>query len=1521
MTDKWELIEIYSAQILTLEQNNCSENHCENVGCVLYKKTDGNDEWLGCLDCQMLCFGGWPDNISEIPGKVPCLDPQTKLIMKELCTKFDSPEFFDFSPRAAQPVTLAQEMPSGRNNDASARVQNGKVTGQRGSAGSKRINTADLSYQERVKIERNSQPVDDPICEALTLPPKSNVQPHDIILARKAPKMAKYGVTDATFVVMASLHGTKQAVDYWIQMVCALRFSVDLWNNPILNAVFPYTDQDMKNYIRSFQALGWGKFPTFNVKSSSSTMKSYIEKIEKQYNDFREKYVEIQNCLETPVDGMPLLELAPFHLPNSRRSSLQKDLSKALEYFRNYWLLYPHLSRLELYKKAIADIKHIKKYEQVQSFLITKLKQVRLEKAVFELRLLGDTFGRRSKQFQDNEIAARRLRIILKHVGLSSEGDLLSLCDRLANEAYHAHFKSYEELKWIPGLCRDEVNEETDDVAATRVNAECDMASGGAALPAAPRPTSLTGSSDNNGGLNAECGTASGGASSSLPSARSTASLTGSSGCYGGRRTSGCYGGRRTSGKESGTNAAPESSANVPNIPRVSSATSLTGLSANNCARDTGKDDNAAPGGDDSGTTATSTTTPATDAISTTAPATDTKKYGSNGAPLDGDTTTDSTENFQNMNMDADSTSDSTDDFQYDMADADTSMDLANTTDTEDSPKADERAHHGPDKTSLESEDSSNIMGVGRILEVSKTIDNAPAPTIEPAHTGKDTGTNISAGKNENIRSDAASNGGDHSATVPSPYSGATGNGAGMDSKLNTDSTVSDCHGSSCDGKDNADETKNSKPAFEGASNGVQSNLYDSLSSTARVSHGDSHGGKNYVEETKDSKPSDNDDDSEFKVEETKDSNPSDNDDDSEYKGINSLLGIQGSKTDEKNSLLCNEGDLVGSDDGHKKESVSCDAFDALSRAVSVHEMLRAQSRQAQEYLKLLKCEEQCKRLGPSYCLKFGPTGVLTPYWYSPTKEWRDAHVWLFTILLEILHRAYSNADLMSIGKNIGKWKRFDSQYMYLMPFMKLGFVPPVFVQVTGAEIDEELEGYLAENGLLELLFSSVPPVDFDATLESIFSSLELWLAPCFLNGAHQNLMNATRLFDPDYMCYPSIRNAEIERVKTTIDAMMHYRSPEEKEATKLILEKFQASSSFFLNQVSLCRRILQVRRELQPYRLKNNAATTSSALVDTVSKQDVINDDNDDGDVVMKDDSRAIDKQCMEGHDSAGDNKTTMTVDGVMRTQGIGDNVSDAAMIDNVTQRAQSDDDGRNSNRGAESSLISESAVENHDGGGNRDPIINVAPRANKDSDDNEEVYQRTRGSNTSTTAIVDSTEAPKDNVDDDDDIEDEGDDFCSTLTAISATMVCKNSTGPSFVGQQAQPSSEQESMESFEDKTPTITAKTCAESLEAASCAEPQAMSPFRRVKSYLQMGAMDMASKFCSENGHSLNDTHRNELLTFLCENGHSKIIDDAFPSLRRRGGRKRKARDLLADEQDDLPVSKPKRKNQRKGAHSR
>ena len=1084
---------------------------------------------------------------------------------------------------------------------------------------------------------------------------------------------------------------------------------------------------------------------------------------------------------------------------------------------------------------------------------------------MFELRLLADTFSGQSKQFQDSENAAARLRIILKHVGLSSEGDLLSLCDRLANEAYHAHFRSYEDLRWIPRLIRDEeVNAEMDDVAATTLNAKCDTAS-------APNPTSSTGSSDNDG-----CGTKSGGASSTVPAVPSATSLTGSS----------CINARRNSGKESGANAAPGRSASVPDTPRVSCATSLTVLSVNNCARDTGVDNNTAPRSDDSGSlpvasNATSTSAPATaghgaplDANNTT----DTTNNGSNAAPLATNNTTDSTDDIQNtdddtdypLNMDADSTTDSTDDFQN-IADDDTSMDVANTTDAEDSPKADEKAHHGPfnDSTSLESKDSSNSMGVapnlgaGSNLVVSKTIDTAPAPTIEAAHTGNDTGgNNVSAGSNAE--------------NYPHIASGAYPSGNKGDAPFEVAFDGEQCQLHSPPSSTvSVDDTKDLKPAFQGASDGLQSHFCDSPSSTARVC-----------------------------------SKPSDNDDDSEYKGIYGLLGLQSSETDEKDYLLLrNESDTA--------EAVSCSAFNALSRAVSVHEMVRMESSQAQKYLRLLKCEKQCKRLGPSYRLEFDPAGVLTPFWFSPTKEWSDAHVWLFTILLEILHRTYSNVDLVSIGKHTGNWKCFDSQYMYLMPFMKLGFVPPVFVRFSGAKIDEELEEYLSTSGNFELLLSSVPQIDFDATLKSIFSSLEHWLAPCFLTGMHQNLMNATRLFDPDYMCYRNYRKAEIERVKTTIDAMMYYRSPEEKEAANLILEKFQASSTYFLNQVALCRRILHVKGELGRYHQSKN----------------VIDDDSDD-DVAMKDDSRAIDKQCMEGHDSAGDNQTSMTVagdnqtsmtvGGAARAQGIGDNFSDAAIIDsNVAPKPQSNDDGCNSNRGAESSLISESDVENHDDGGNRDNIINVAPKANKDSDDNDKVDRRTRETNTSTTAIVDSTEASKDNDINDDDIDDAGDDFCSTTAAISANIVSKNASGPSFVGQQAQPSSEQESMASFEDKTPTTTTITCAESLKALSdkCAKPQAMSPFRRVKEFLQMGAMDMASKFCAENSHSLNDTQRNELLALLCENGHDSIIEEAFPSLRRRGQRKRKEKEHYADHQDDLPLRPRKRKKKGKRAGSR
>jgi hypothetical protein len=333
---QWNMITIYSAEQLAKDDaKHCETDNCGLLACVRYQEVGTEKNWDGCLDCQGDFFQGWPKDPAELPDStVLTLSDDDKAAITKLCCRRTPPEdrFFDFSDSGGcttlkkSNVTHSSRAttatPSNNTNTNSSRATINTTQGQATSAATterfgstspkerrKRQVRTDQNdtvddYDTGVKYTQKGRvPLVDPIRETFPTPPTLTRRLEQFNLMeqlrkKRAPRMKKYGKTDGTLLVLVSMYGLQETPSLWVRMLCALRFSIDLWENPDVHAAFPYPEADHLRWLKQYHNHhNWGKFPTWNIKKCSTVLLSYITKIEKQYKVFEKSSWMASLCL------------------------------------------------------------------------------------------------------------------------------------------------------------------------------------------------------------------------------------------------------------------------------------------------------------------------------------------------------------------------------------------------------------------------------------------------------------------------------------------------------------------------------------------------------------------------------------------------------------------------------------------------------------------------------------------------------------------------------------------------------------------------------------------------------------------------------------------------------------------------------------------------------------------------------------------------------------------------------------------------------------------------------------------------------------------------------------------------------------------------------------------------------------------------------------------------------------------------------------------------------------------------
>ena len=442
---EWNLIEIYSEEKLKIaEPKPCDSVGCGLLACVKYRECNNAERiWDGCLDCQQAYYKGWPDDQKELPKSTPnTLTDSHKNAITRKCSKNPTPHFFDFSKR--NPNTSQRSAQRNSEGGQPAHRALGSVSQRSGSAHAANNTTPGGTARGRTAL---ADPIKEPLflLKQLSAEREKLVKTMEDLKRAKTPAFAKYGHIDGSFVVLASIYGTKERVPYWMRLLCALRLSIDLWDNSEVGSAYPYTDIDIERWYKTYKCTG--KFPVFNIKKGSAVMRTFIEKIETLYQKFVAKYQSIQDVLH-PV-GDKRLELAPFNSGDPSIPCLQKDISRAIEFFRNIRLQYPEKDKIAAYEFGKIEIRKVTEEKEFKKYFDDTTKELRHKEAVAEMELLRHAqFTLREHRAADPQNILCKIKLILKYIGLSEDGSIREICDRL-DTAQGSHFPELDRITWL----------------------------------------------------------------------------------------------------------------------------------------------------------------------------------------------------------------------------------------------------------------------------------------------------------------------------------------------------------------------------------------------------------------------------------------------------------------------------------------------------------------------------------------------------------------------------------------------------------------------------------------------------------------------------------------------------------------------------------------------------------------------------------------------------------------------------------------------------------------------------------------------------------------------------------------------------------------------------------------------------------------------------------------------------------------------------------------------------------------
>ncbi len=95
--EQWDLVHVFTAEELKCNDQekvqSCMTKNCPLLACVTYRSSldaDNKDLWHSCIDCQEKDFGGWPEELKEIP--ITFMSQEHKDMIVEMCTAQYSPE-------------------------------------------------------------------------------------------------------------------------------------------------------------------------------------------------------------------------------------------------------------------------------------------------------------------------------------------------------------------------------------------------------------------------------------------------------------------------------------------------------------------------------------------------------------------------------------------------------------------------------------------------------------------------------------------------------------------------------------------------------------------------------------------------------------------------------------------------------------------------------------------------------------------------------------------------------------------------------------------------------------------------------------------------------------------------------------------------------------------------------------------------------------------------------------------------------------------------------------------------------------------------------------------------------------------------------------------------------------------------------------------------------------------------------------------------------------------------------------
>ena len=202
----------------------------------------------------------------------------------------------------------------------------------------------------------------------------------------------------------------------------ALGLGVQLRGYDMIDFALPMEQHHIQDLNQQMKENNW-TLPAFNI-TSGQKQNEYHTRIKAAWMSWYNKKQATHNINKVYVDASKVGSVT--------WTRVQTKLSQALRFFRDVWILNPHLTKEAAHKLAEKLVRtHVKTQNARKRFFTLYTAQIREQIAHQMLDEMGASLGDEKTEFDEPLAACEEIGVILGHLGMSAKGGPRACFDRL----------------------------------------------------------------------------------------------------------------------------------------------------------------------------------------------------------------------------------------------------------------------------------------------------------------------------------------------------------------------------------------------------------------------------------------------------------------------------------------------------------------------------------------------------------------------------------------------------------------------------------------------------------------------------------------------------------------------------------------------------------------------------------------------------------------------------------------------------------------------------------------------------------------------------------------------------------------------------------------------------------------------------------------------------------------------------------------------------------------------------------